>query len=97
MTARIYRPAKTATQSGRAKTKKWRLEFDTAGARFIEPLMGWTGSSDTRGQIHMGFDTMEAAVAFAETHGIAYEIEMPATSRTPRRAYADNFRYDRRH
>lgn len=96
MAARIYRPAKTATQSGRAKTKKWRLEFDTAEARFIEPLMGWTGSSDTRGQIHIGFDTMEAAIAFANKHAIDYEIEMPAAAQPPRRSYADNFRYDRR-
>src|SRR3546814_8303487 len=39
MKARIYQPTKTAMQSGKALTRQWRLDYDTAGSRFVEPLM----------------------------------------------------------
>ena len=70
MLARIYRPAKTAMQSGKAKTNDWRLEFEPASARTIDPLMGWTSSTDMNGQVRLAFETSEEAVAYAERHGI---------------------------
>ena len=58
MFARIYRPAKTAMQSGRAKAKAWLLEFDAETARQIDPLMGWTSAEDTTaGQVRLYFDS----------------------------------------
>lgn len=93
--ARIYQPTKTAMQSGRARTRQWVLEYDTADARFVEPLMGWTGTASTLGQLTLKFDTKEEAVAYAERKGIAYEIEEPHERRLNRRAYADNFAYTR--
>jgi len=95
MSARIYKPTRTAMQSGKAGTKQWVLEFEPAEARFIEPLMGWTGSSDTRSQLRMHFESLEHAKAFADKHGIAYEIETPRPHRLRRQAYADNFSYYR--
>ena len=95
MAARIYKPTKTAMQSGRAQTKLWRLDYEPADARFIEPLMGWTGSDDTRGQLRLNFDTRDEAVAFARKHGIEYVLEEPRPHRLRRRAYADNFSYYR--
>ncbi|WP_201281498.1 NADH dehydrogenase ubiquinone Fe-S protein 4, partial [Staphylococcus aureus] len=59
MLARIYRPAKTAMQSGKAKTHDWVLEFEPASARTPDPLMGWISSSDMNGQVRMKFDTQE--------------------------------------
>ncbi len=90
--ARIYRPAKTAMQSGRAKTRKWVLEFEPAAAKSIDPLMGWTGSADTREQVHMTFDSKDEAVAFAEKNGLAFRVEEPKTRRIRPKNYADNFR-----
>lgn len=93
--ARIFQPAKTATQSGRAGLKHWRLEFDPALERFIEPLMGWTGTRNTLGQISMRFASKEAAIAFAEKHNVPYRVEEPKQRRLARRLYADNFSFDR--
>lgn len=95
MKARIFQPAKTAMQSGRRLTRRWRLEFDAADARFVEPLMGWTGAKGTLGQLTLEFDSREAAVAYAEKHGIAYDLEQPQERKLARRAYADNFAYNR--
>jgi len=95
MKARIYQPAKTAMQSGRANTRGWRLDFDTAEARFVEPLMGWTGSAGTLSQLTLKFETREAAIAHAEKHGIPYEVEEPHTRILARRNYADNFAFNR--
>ena len=58
-TARIYKPAKTAMQSGQARTKQWLLKFDRVEPREIEPLMGWTSSGDTRQQVQLWFDSKE--------------------------------------
>ncbi len=93
--ARIYQPTKTAMQSGKAKTRQWVLEYDTADSRFVEPLMGWTGAVGTLGQLVLKFDTREEAVAYADRKGIAYEIEEPQARKLNRRAYADNFAFTR--
>jgi len=96
MIARIYSPAKTAMQSGNAKTGDWVLEYEREMARQIEPLMGYTSSSEMNSQIRMEFPTLEAAKAYAEKEGIAYRVQ---PLRTPKRrrpmAYADNFKYNR--
>ena len=92
--ARIYQPAKTAMQSGQANTRKWVLEFEPAAAKSVDPLMGWTGSADTREQVHMKFDSKDEAVAFAEKNGIAFRVEEPKTRRIRPKNYADNFRWD---
>ena len=95
MKARIYQPAKTAMQSGRAKTRLWLLEFDAAEARFVEPLMGWTGAHGTASQVTLKFESQELAVAYAEKHGIEYEVEQPQERKLARRAYSDNYAYNR--
>ncbi|WP_425038114.1 ETC complex I subunit [Primorskyibacter sp. S187A] len=98
MRARIYQPAKTAMSSGMGKTKQWRLEFAPASAREIDPLMGWTSSSDTQTQVRMSFDTKEAALEYAREHGIEADVFEP-NKRKPNirpRGYAENFAVDRK-
>jgi hypothetical protein len=70
----IYRPAKSAMTSGRAGTKHWLLEFEPQAAPFIEPLMGWTGSTDPLAQVRLTFPTREAAVAYAKRQGLDYQV-----------------------
>jgi len=97
MIARIFRPAKTAMQSGRAATKQWVLEFDPETARRIDPLMGWTSAEDmTSGQVRLAFETAEKAVAFAQTHGLAYRVAPERAQSVRPKAYAENFAYHRR-
>ena len=96
MTARIYRPARTAMQSGTAKTERWLLEYEPEAPRQIEPLMGWTSSGDTRTQIKLAFETKDEAVAYAEANAIPYQVFEPRTRKPNIRAYADNFRFDRK-
>ena len=95
MTARIYRPAKSVTQSGGAKSKLWRLDFEPAQAREVDPLMGWTGSGDMKGQIRLNFATKDEAIAYAERNGLAYRVEEPKASKTRPVSYSDNFRTNR--
>lgn len=95
MTARIYRPAKTAMQSGQARTKDWLLEHEPAAAREIDPLMGWTGSSDTRAQVKLAFDSKEEAIAYAERSGIPYVVIEPNGRKPIKKSYADNFKFGR--
>ena len=94
-TARIYKPAKTAMQSGTARTKQWLLEFDRVEPREIEPLMGWTSSGDTRQQVKLWFDTKDEALAYATREGIAYRIEEPQEAKRRTISYADNFKFNR--
>lgn len=96
MFAKIYRPSKTAMQSGRAKTQHWVLEFEPASARRPDPLMGWAGGNDTRRQVHLKFDSKEEAIAYAQRYGIAFQVR--DARETPRKIkpYAGNFSYDRK-
>ena len=96
MSARIYKPAKTAMQSGRAKTKSWVIDFEPEQPRTVEPLMGWTSSGDMRQELRLTFDTKEEAVAYCERHGVAYQIFEAKPSARRGIAYADNFAYKRR-
>ncbi len=92
MTARIYKPGKSATQSGAARTRAWVLQFDASEPREVEPLMGWTSSGDMDSQIRLWFATKEEAVAYAERNGIDYRVEEPAPVARRVMSYSDNFR-----
>ncbi len=95
MAARIFRPAKTATQSGSARTKAWVLEYDQQEPRRIEPLMGWTASGDMLSQIRLCFESKDEAIAYAERQGVAYRVEEPKPATRNIQSYADNFRTTR--
>lgn len=95
MAARIFRPTKTAMQSGQAKTKEWVLEHEPQSARQVEPLMGWTSSSDTKAQVRLEFDSKDDAIAYAKRNGLAYRVLEPKTRKPIRKSYADNFKYGR--
>ena len=96
MTARIYKPAKTAMQSGRANTKTWVLDFAPEEPRQVEPLMGWTSSGDMRQQVRLRFGSKEDAVAYCERHGIAYQVSDDKPAARRRISYSDNFAFTRR-
>jgi hypothetical protein len=95
MAARIYRPARTAMQSGNAKTRDWVLDFEPQAPRVVEPLMGWTSSTDMKSQVRLRFATCEEAVAYCERHGIAFQVSQPQDSTRRPMAYADNFSFRR--
>jgi len=96
MTARIYQPARTAMQSGTAKTKEWVLDYEPEQPRAVEPLMGWTSSGDMKQQVRLKFDTKEEAIAYCERHGIAYELFESVQHKRPRISYSENFASARR-
>ena len=96
MRARIFRPAKNAMQSGKARTKQWQLEYEPETARTIDPLMGWTSSGDMRQQVVLEFDTAEDAVAYATANGIPAQVFEPHVQVPKPKAYSDNFKFDRK-
>jgi len=96
MLARIFRPAKTAMQSGHAKTRDWILQFEPESARLPDPLMGWAQSKDMNGQVRLSFDTQEDAIAYAQKHGIPFRVTEPKPHKRIIKAYADNFAYGRK-
>ena len=98
MRARIYQPAKTAMQSGTAKTHLWVLEFAPASEREVDPLMGWTSSSDTQSQVRLRFESREAAEAYATEKGIEFDVVEPKPRKVLIRArgYGENFATDRK-
>ena len=96
MPARIFRPAPNAMQSGRGNSRQWILVHELNAAKEIEPLMGYTSSTDTRQQVRLTFDTLEEATTYAERNGIPYTVQ-PEHVPTPKRtSYPDNFRSDRK-
>lgn len=95
MAVRIYKPSRTAMQSGEARTKDWVLEFEPEARREPEPLMGWVSSADTRAQVQLEFATKDEAIAYATREGLAFSVVEPKPRKPIRKSYADNFRYGR--
>jgi hypothetical protein len=95
MRVRIFQQPKSAMQSGQAGTQEWIIEWAPSDRRVQDPLMGWFGSSDTQSQVRLSFDTREAAIAYAEKHGLDYDVELPPVRIRKPKAYADNFKFGR--
>ncbi len=93
MKAKIYKPAKTAMQSGERNTKQWLLEYEYADKKYVDPLMGWTGSEDTLQQVNLRFASKEEAVKYAENNNIEFSAEEPNKRKQIKKSYADNFAY----
>jgi hypothetical protein len=96
MLARIYKPAKTAMQSGKARTKRWVLEFEAGAAPSQERLMGWTSSTDPSGQVRLFFEDRDSAIAFAREHNIPHQVNEPREPKRVIKAYGDNFAFARK-
>ena len=98
MRARIFRPAKTAMSSGTAKTRQWVLEFMNDTGREIDPLMGWTSSTDTQSQVRLTFPSKEEAMDYAAEHGIDAVVLEPKSRKPNIRpgGYGENFATNRR-
>ena len=96
MSARIYRPSRTTTQSGIARSKLWVLDFEPGAPRHIDPLMGWTSSGDMTSQVRLNFATKEEAIAYAEKKGLSYRVEDPKPAPRKILSYSDNFKTTRR-
>ncbi len=95
MVARIFKPAKSAMQSGRGKGKNWLLTFDRQEARLKDPLMGYTSSTQMTSQIKLCFDKLDDAIQYAERNEIEYVVVQPKSRKISRTAYADNFKFGR--
>ena len=88
--AKIYKPSKTAMQSGKRNTKNWILEFDTLNTG-INPLMGWETSNDTMSEVKLEFPTKEQAINFAKKNNIEYYVLDSKKRKIIKKSYADNF------
>ena len=88
--AKIYKPARTAMQSGKRNTKNWLLEFDTLNTG-INPLMGWETSKDTMSEVKLQFSTKEQAINYAKKNNIIYYIVEPKEHKIIKKSYSDNF------
>src|SRR5882724_1141099 len=95
MLARIFKPASTAMQSGKAAATKWVFEYEPEVALKIDPLMGYTSSVDMRRQIHLEFESRTEAIAYPERHGIPYQVFEAHDAQPKKLSYADNFRFGR--
>lgn len=98
MRARIYKPTRTAMSSGMAKTHDWVLEFAPASTREVDPLMGWTSSSDMQSQVRLRFESKEAALDYARENKIDADVMEPKKRSANIRAggYGENFATGRR-
>jgi len=88
--AKIYKPSKTAMQSGKRNSKKWLLEFETLDTK-INPLMGWESSIDTMSEVKLEFSSKEEAISYVKKNNIDYYIVEPEKSKIIKKSYSDNF------
>ena len=96
MTLKIYKPAKTAMQSGLRKTKKWLAEYISDTDSIKDSLMGWNSSLDTQSQIKVFFETKEQAITWAKKNNYQFYVEEPKIKRIKPKSYASNFGINRK-
>jgi hypothetical protein len=94
MKAKIYKPAKTAMQSGSIAKDYWLLEFLPQTQKYVEPLMGWVGSTDTQQQLRIKFPTRDKAIAYAQSKSYEFEVIEPKPRKFIKKSYADNFKFE---
>jgi hypothetical protein len=94
MKARLYRPSRSAMQSGGVKGAGWVFEFEPSAPRTRDPLMGWTSSADTRQQLRLNFESEETARAYCKRNGLDYVVCQPRGHEVRPKSYSDNFRWD---
>ncbi len=92
MQAKIYKPAKTAMQSGRAKYNKWILKISDSKNQTKDTMMGWNGGSNTISQIQLQFKTKEDAINYAKSNDLDYEVLETSERKVISKSYADNFK-----
>jgi len=90
MKVKIYKPTKTAMQSGNRNSKKWRLEYDTQN-KDVNPLMGWESSKDTMSEVKLDFETKDQAIKFASKNNLDFYLVEPQKRKLIKKSYADNF------
>ncbi len=88
--AKIYKPSKTAMQSGIKKFDKWIIEFITDEPG-INPLMGWESSTDTYSEVILEFKTKDLAIEYAKKNNIDFELIENKVRKINKKSYADNF------
>ena len=88
--AKIYKPSKTAMQSGIKKFDKWIIEFITEKTG-INPLMGWESSTDTFNSVKLEFKTKELAIEYSKKNKIDYELIESKNRKIIKKSYSDNF------
>ena len=91
MTFKIYKPSKTAMQSGFGKTKEWLAEYISNAETVKDSLMGWNSSSDTKSQIKVFFDSKIQAIEWAKNNNHQYYVEEPTIRKVKIKSYASNF------
>ena len=96
MTIKIYKPSKTAMQSGLGKTKKWLAEYISEVDTVKDSLMGWNSSLDTQSQIKVFFDTKEQAIDWAKKNNYQFYIEEPKVKKIKSKSYSSNFDMNRK-
>lgn len=95
MKVRIYKPARTAMQSGAANTRRWVMEFVAKPVKPIDPMLGWVGSDDTNQQVRMAFDSEAEAIEYAAKQGYEIERATPKAKTVKPKLYAANFAHNR--
>ena len=96
MTIKIYKPAKTAMQSGLGKTNKWLAEYISHEDTLKDNLMGWNSSSDTKSQIKVFFDKKQQAIEWAKNNNYQYYVVEPKVRKVKIKSYASNFDMSRK-
>ena len=92
---RVYKPSRTATQSGRNNVKKWVVEFEPNSPKQTDALMGWIGSKDTKEQVHLKFSSKEEALSFVKKNGLTAHVQESKKRKLKSKNYADNFSFYR--
>jgi hypothetical protein len=91
MEVKIYKPAKSAMQSGKAKSKWLVAPMEKENIRHLNKLMGWVSVDNTISQLDFAFNSKDEAIEFAKKNNLKYVVEEPNLGSLKKKSYAANF------
>ena len=94
MHVHIYKPCQSASQSGKAKTKLWCVDFDPKRPLVKSPKTGWVSSEDMLEEVSLFFETLEEAICFCKKRGYSYVVRPVPCQKNQLKSYGDHFRFD---
>ncbi len=87
----IFKPSKSAMQSGLKNSKKWCLTNKDINESFISSKYCWNGSSNPEKQIKLFFSDLDSAINFAKKNNYSFEVMEPNHKILIKKSYAENF------
>ncbi len=85
---RIYKPSRNVMQSASNGEDRWIVTYNKAEKKQVDPIMGWTSSSQVNSQMEMVFESLDEAKKYCNNKKVSYIVIKPQERKVNIHPYA---------